>query len=60
MSANLRGQPAGQEPTTTHVANISRFMTLLLDRVLGFCSLTTDFFNIPPSRVVELGARIEF
>jgi KUP system potassium uptake protein len=23
-------------------------------------SAATDFFNIPPTRVVELGARIEF
>jgi KUP system potassium uptake protein len=23
-------------------------------------SAATDFFNIPPNRVVELGARIEF
>jgi KUP system potassium uptake protein len=33
-------------------------------RLFGFmarnASPATDFFNIPPNRVVELGARLEF
>ena len=39
-------------------------MTRWRKRLFGFmarnASAATDFFNIPPTRVVELGARIEF
>jgi KUP system potassium uptake protein len=48
------------ELLSTGPAPMMRWRKRLFGLMSRNASAATDFFNIPPNRVVELGARIEF